>query len=119
MTALTTIESQINNWLASQQQAMLDLLRDAVNTDSGSYDKAGVDAVGQLFIDFFTAQGLLTTRESHDIFGDAIHIRLDDTLSNEKTILLMGHRDTVFPKGEAARRPFRIADGRADRKSVV
>ena len=25
----------------------------------------------------------------------------------------MGHRDTVFPKGEAARRPFRIDDGRA------
>ena len=92
---------------------MLDLLRDAVNTDSGSYDKAGVDAVGQRFIDFFTAQGLLTTREPHDTFGDAIHIRLDDTLSNEKPILLMGHRDTVFPKGEAARRPFRIADGRA------
>ena len=113
MTALTTIESQITQWLASQQQAMLDLLRDAVNTDSGSYDKAGVDAVGQRFIDFFTTQGLLTTREPHDTFGDAIHIRLDDTLSNEKPVLLMGHRDTVFPKGEAARRPFRIADGRA------
>src|SRR5919112_6461859 len=25
----------------------------------------------------------------------------------------MGHRDTVFPKGEAGRRPFRIEDGRA------
>ena len=113
MAALTTIESQIAEWLASQQGAMLDLLREAVNTDSGSYDKAGVDAVGQRFIDFFTAQGLLTTREPHDTFGDAIHIRLDDTRSNEKPILLMGHRDTVFPKGEAARRPFRIADGRA------
>ena len=42
---------------------MLALLREAVNTDSGSYDKAGVDAVGQLFIDFFTQHGLLTTRE--------------------------------------------------------
>ena len=78
MTALTTIKSQITQWLASQQQAMLDLLRDAVDTDSGSYDKAGVDAVGQRFIGFFTTQGLLTTREPHDTFGDAIHIRLDD-----------------------------------------
>ena len=25
----------------------------------------------------------------------------------------MGHRDTVFPKGEPARRPFRIEGGRA------
>jgi acetylornithine deacetylase/succinyl-diaminopimelate desuccinylase-like protein len=33
--------------------------------------------------------------------------------SNEKSILLMGHRDTVFPKGEVARRPFTIEGGRA------
>ena len=30
-----------------------------------------------------------------------------------KPILLMGHRDTVFPRGEVARRPFRIENGRA------
>ena len=28
-------------------------------------------------------------------------------------IVLMGHRDTVFPKGEAVRRPFRVENGRA------
>ena len=106
-------EVKITQWLASQRDAMLALLRDAVNTDSGSYDKAGVDAVGQHFIDFFEQQGLVTAREAHERFGDAIHIRLDDTRSNEKPILLMGHRDTVFPKGEAARRPFRIDNGRA------
>jgi glutamate carboxypeptidase len=113
VTALATNESQITKWLASQQDAMLALLRDAVNTDSGSYDKAGVDKVAQLFIDFFAQHGLLSTREPNDTYGDAIHVRLDDTLSNEKPILLMGHRDTVFPKGEAARRPFRIENGRA------
>ncbi len=113
MTALTTNESHITAWLASQQEAMLALLRDAVNTDSGSYDKAGVDAVGQLFVDFFARHGLLTSREPHETYGDAIHVQLDDSRPNERPILLMGHRDTVFPKGEAARRPFRIEDGRA------
>jgi len=113
MTKPAPHEAKITEWLASQQEAMLAMLRDAVNTDSGSYDKAGVDAVGQLFIDFFEQHGLVTIREAHERFGDAIHIRLDDTRTNEKPILLMGHRDTVFPKGEAARRPFRIADGRA------
>jgi glutamate carboxypeptidase len=113
MPDLAQHETQITAWLASQQDAMLALLRDAVNTDSGSYDKAGVDAVGQLFIDFFTQHGLVTAREAHERFGDAIHVRLDDSRPNEKPILLMGHRDTVFPKGEAARRPFHIEDGRA------
>jgi glutamate carboxypeptidase len=113
LTLQTTTETKITAWLASQRDAMLALLRDAVNTDSGSYDKAGVDKAGQLFIDFFTQHGLIPTREPNDTYGDAIHIRLDDTRPNEKPILLMGHRDTVFPKGEAARRPFRIEDGRA------
>jgi glutamate carboxypeptidase len=113
MTKPTPHEAKITEWLASQEEAMLALLRDAVNIDSGSTDKAGVDAVGQLFIDFLEQQDLLTTREAHERFGDAIHIRLDDTRANEKPILLMGHRDTVFPKGEAARRPFRIDNGRA------
>ena len=39
-------EAQITEWIASQKQSMIDLLRDVVNIDSGSYDKPGVDAVG-------------------------------------------------------------------------
>lgn len=53
------------------------------------------------------------TREAHATFGDAIHVRLDDAPTNEKPIVLMGHRDTVFPKGEVALRPFRIEGSRA------
>jgi glutamate carboxypeptidase len=78
-----------------------------------SYDKAGVDAVGQRFIDFFAEHGLVTSREPNDELGDAIHVQLDDARANERPIVLMGHRDTVFPKGEAGRRPFRIEGGRA------
>jgi glutamate carboxypeptidase len=51
--------------------------------------------------------------EPHETYGNAIHIRLDEAPSNEKPILLMGHRDTVFPKGEVARRRFRIDGARA------
>jgi hypothetical protein len=111
--ALSAHEGRIVEWLAGQQEAMITLLRDVVDTDSGSYDKAGVDAVGEKFIAFFAARGLLTTVEAHERFGNAIHIRLDDAPSNEKPVLLMGHRDTVFPKGEAVRRPFRIEGGKA------
>jgi glutamate carboxypeptidase len=101
------------NWLAGQKTAMLALLEEVVNIDSGSYDKAGVDAVGDRFVRFFESHGLLVDVEPIETYGNAIHVRLDDTPSNEKPILLMGHRDTVFPKGEAARRPFRIENGRA------
>ena len=119
MTKLAPQEAAITNWLASQKEAMLALLAEVVSLDSGSYDKAGVDAVGARFIRFFQEQGLLTTLEPHERFGDAIHIRLDDKPSNERPIVLMGHRDTVFPKGEVARRPFRIEGGRAYGPGVV
>lgn len=106
-------EAAVLDWLAGQKEAMLELLERVVNIDSGSYDKAGVDAVGEAFIRFFAERGLPIAVEPDDAFGNAIHIRLDETRSNEKPIVLMGHRDTVFPKGEAARRPFRIENGRA------
>ena len=94
-------EAQITDWLASQRQAMIDLLRDVVNIDSGSYDKAGVDAVGARFERHFSEHGIPFRRESHDSFGDAIHADVAKPGSNEKPVLLMGHRDTVFGKGEA------------------
>jgi glutamate carboxypeptidase len=111
--SVTAREAQILDWLSSQQGAMLAMIETVVNIDSGSYDKAGVDAVGAEFVRFFTERGLPTTIEAHETFGNAIHIRIDDTRSNEKPIVLMGHRDTVFPKGEARRRPFKIEGDRA------
>jgi glutamate carboxypeptidase len=106
-------EAGISRWLAGQETAMLALLKDVVNIDSGSYDKVGVDAVGARFERFFAEQGLVTRREPKDRFGDVIYVQLDDRPSNERPIILMGHRDTVFSKGEASRRPFRIENGRA------
>ena len=107
------VEKQICDWLAANAGAMLGLIEEVVNIDSGSYDKAGVDAVGDRFIRHFQERGLVTRIEPHETYGNAIHIRLDETPSNEKPILLMGHRDTVFPKGEVARRRFHIENGRA------
>lgn len=106
-------EAQITDWLASQRQAMIDLLRDVVDIDSGSYDKAGVDAVGARFERHFSEHGIPFRRESHDSFGDAIHAEVAKPGSNEKPVLLMGHRDTVFGKGEATLRPFTIKETRA------
>lgn len=120
-----TTETRIIDWLASQKQPMIDLLRDVVNIDSGSFDKEGVDAVGARFEQHFAEHGIETWREPHDVYGDAVHGLISKPGSNEKPILLMGHRDTVFPKGEVAKRPFTIkgnlahGPGVADMKAGV
>jgi glutamate carboxypeptidase len=113
MFEVTMQDAQITDWLASQRQAMIDLLQEVVNIDSGSYDKAGVDTVGTRFERHFSEHGIPTWREPSDSHGDAIHAAVAKPGSNEKPILLMGHRDTVFGKGEAGRRPFTIRDNRA------
>ena len=78
MTKPAPQEAAITNWLASQKEAMLALLSELVNIDSGSYDRAGVEAVGERLIRFFTEQGLVIEREPHETFAPAIHVRLDE-----------------------------------------
>ena len=110
----TENERQVTDWLASRGNAMIELLAELVNTDSGSYDKQGVDAAGEVMKRFFSAEGLKLETIPQPRFGDQIRAVLEHPASNDqRPIILMGHRDTVFPKGEPLRRPFRIENGRA------
>jgi glutamate carboxypeptidase len=114
MSAATEKETAVLDWLASQRDAMVELMASLVNIDSGSYDKAGVDAVGAQLRGFLAGHGIAFTVVPNDRFGDAIRAGTHNAAgAGNAPVLLLGHRDTVFPHGEAARRPFRIGDGRA------
>jgi glutamate carboxypeptidase len=114
-----SIEAKISAWLATQQGAMLDALEAMVNTDGGSYDKAGVDAVGRQIKAFCEGHGLSVETIRGEKHGDCIRAILPHEGgapargNHASNIVLMGHRDTVFPKGEPTRRPFTVKDGRA------
>jgi glutamate carboxypeptidase len=105
------MSEQICTWLSSQQNAMLALMEKVVNIDSGTYDKAGVDAVGEVFADFFRSHDIDVERLPSSTSGDIFRARISGP--GNAPIIMMGHRDTVFPKGEAALRPFTVKDGRA------
>lgn len=108
---------QINAWLAEQKPAMLAALERMVNTDGGSYDKAGVDATGEQVKEFLASHGIPTEVVKGEKHGDCIRAFVNTDVAPAgnapRNIVLMGHRDTVFPKGEPERRPFRIENGRA------
>jgi glutamate carboxypeptidase len=108
-------EQNILDWLGLQRDAMLALLQTLVNTDSGSYDKPGVDAVGRHIREFLDQHGIVSEVTPDRTFGDAITATVgqDAPPLGNRPILLMGHRDTVFPKGEPSRRPFKIEGDRA------
>ena len=104
---------QILSWLDGQREAMTDLLRDIVNIDSGSYNKAGVDAVGTVLERHLAANGIRSERIPNEQFGDCIRALVPAGApgAGNRHILLMGHRDTVFPDGTVAERPFRVEGG--------
>ena len=90
---------------------MLKLLEDIVNIDGGSYDKAGVDAVGSRIRRFLEENDIACETVANETLGDALRATVGGP--SNSAIMLLGHRDTVFPKGEPTRRPFRIENGRA------
>ena len=99
---------------------MAALLEAMVNTDGGSYDKPGVDAVGAIVRRFLAEHGIPVETVPGERFGDCLRDMVEAgegavaaSGNRQRNILLMGHRDTVFPKGEPQRRPFRIEGGRA------
>ncbi len=107
-------EAEITSWLAEQENEMIDLLEKLVNIDSGSYDKPGVDAVGDAIKTFLESHNIPVDTIGIETHGDAYRATVSAPgQTGNRPILLMGHRDTVFPKGEVSRRPFFIKDGRA------
>jgi glutamate carboxypeptidase len=92
------------DWLAGQGEAMESLLQRIVDTDSNSYDKAGVDAVGALLAAELEADGILLERMPVEGFGDVMLAEVPGAAG--KPVLLLGHRDTVFPKGTTTTRGY-------------
>lgn len=113
MPSPTALSRSAAEWLATREEEMVTLLRELVNVDSGTYDKAGVDAVGAVLQAFWRSHGLSVSVLPRERFGDALIADLPSpAAADPRPILLMGHRDTVFPHGEAGRRPFHIENGR-------
>ena len=101
---MSATPQQALDWLADQRQAMEALLQRIVDTDSNSYDKAGVDAVGALLAAELEADGILLKRIPVDGFGDVILAEVPGEPG--KPVLLLGHRDTVVPKGTTTTRGY-------------
>jgi glutamate carboxypeptidase len=109
MAELSAAERKVVDWIAGERATVLGLIEMLVNTDSGSLDKAGVDAAGEHIRAFLRQRGIASDVVPNERYGDGIRATVGG--GGAGTILLMGHRDTVYTRGEAARRPFRVVEG--------
>ncbi|GAA4210902.1 M20/M25/M40 family metallo-hydrolase [Streptosporangium oxazolinicum] len=87
-------------------------LKTLVGIDSGSYDAAGVNKIGDFVAERLGVLGFdVERRQTLPELGDIVIGRRRGTGS--RRILLLAHMDTVFASGTAAARPFRTSGSRA------
>jgi len=87
-------------------------LRELVETESPSDDKAAVDAAAALIAGWASELGGRVKRHRQRRFGDVLEARFGPARSKRKPILLLGHLDTVWPLGTLRRMPWREDGGR-------
>jgi glutamate carboxypeptidase len=98
---------------------MKSLLKQLVETESPSTDKAAVDRVGAIVADEARRLGADVQTVPVKEAGDHVIARFAQSEAEGKVeaqgmggILLLCHMDTVFPLGTLAKMPFREADGK-------
>ena len=95
-------------WLADQRSAMQTALADLVDIDSNSHDKAGTDRVADAMRGWLLADDIEATHHADPADGDVLLARLPGIDASQAPVVLMGHRDTVFPTGTVLQRPWRV-----------
>lgn len=94
-------------YIDDHKAQMMDLWQDLVNQDSPASYREGVDLVAKRVFKELEEAGASTRWDEEEkaliaeIPGDS-----------RAPVLLLGHMDTVFPVGEAARRPFTVEGSR-------
>ena len=102
---------EILSHLTQQLPEAIAFLEKMVSLESPSFDKPLVDDFVRIVGARFAGMGAEVEFVSAEKFGDNLIARFPGRSSER--VLLLGHTDTVWPAGEIARRPFKIAGGRA------
>jgi glutamate carboxypeptidase len=101
---------EILQQVQTNEARLLARLKQLVETESPSDDKAAVDRAGEVLLSFVPALSL--KRHRSRTFGDVLELRLTPKRSKRTRVMLLGHLDTVWPIGTLKTMPWREADGR-------
>ena len=94
-----------------RRDAMVATIRELVEIESPSDDKAAVDRLSQIVARKFSDLGGATKFHQANEFGN--HLQVDFSgKSSAKPVLLLGHYDTVYSLGTLSTMPCRVADGK-------
>jgi len=100
------------NELRSRENRMLGLMRDLVELESPSHDKAAVDRCTGLVERLCKGMGGRVRRHLRKEFGDLLEARFGRDGRGVKPVMVLGHLDTVWEVGTLKKMPFKVARGR-------
>ncbi|MDU4959574.1 MAG: M20/M25/M40 family metallo-hydrolase [Sporomusaceae bacterium] len=96
---------QVKDWVEGRLNPFIDDLKTITNIDSGNGDPEGTGQVARIIGGWLEAAGAAVEYRSND---RSTHTIARIKGSGKVRLLLIAHIDTVFAKGEAAKRPFTI-----------
>jgi glutamate carboxypeptidase len=98
--------------LRQRREAMVDTLRQMVELESPSDNKAAVDRLGEFVAQQFASAGGEPKFHRQSERGN--HLQIDFAGANsQRPVMLLGHFDTVWALGTLAKMPWRVEKGRA------
>src|SRR5882757_3842634 len=100
------------------RELMLADIRELVETESPSDDKAAVDRLGAAVAAKFAALGGAVRFHQARDFGNHLQVDFMGRVPG-KPVLLLGHYDTVYPRGTLASTPCRVVDGKLTGPGVL
>jgi glutamate carboxypeptidase len=103
---ISTLVTGVEAYVQQRLSQYVEELRDLCAIDSDSYNKAGLDEMARVFAGRMQQIGMRPEIIRREQWGDDLLGTLQGT--GRGNVLLLGHIDTVYPKGTAAARPLRI-----------
>jgi glutamate carboxypeptidase len=98
--------------VSAQSAWITEQLRTLVEIESPSDDKSAVDAAVRFVATLAGEVGGRVKLHKQKHFGDVLEVRFGSTRGGRKSILMLGHLDTVWPLGTLKTMPWRERDGR-------
>ncbi len=102
---------EILEYYEGRQESILSAIREIVDIESPSRDAEGSRAVADWIDDKVRETGADVSIERETV-EDGTHIIIHAFSNEGPSAMLLGHTDTVHPRGSADRNPTRIEDGR-------
>ena len=109
---MTLTLSDLVTAVRSDETRLKSRLRELVETESPSDDRAAVNRAADFVASWAGDLGGRVKRHRQKSFGDLLEIDFGPKTSKRGRVLLLGHLDTVWPIGTLKTMPWRETDGK-------